>query len=97
MHRTGVADEVCASPTVPSEELVWLKVSLEPIARGTRHDEVARIVRATSRERYDVIQRGRRLVEMHGTVDASLATVAQGDLPHRALHRDVHDAARTGD
>ena len=95
MHRAGIAHEIRASPTMSSEEFVWLEVALEPIAWGTSDDQVAGIVRTTSCQRHDVIERRRTLVEMDRTVDAALAAVTQGHLAHRSLHRDVHDAART--
>jgi hypothetical protein len=74
------------------KELEGKEIPFQSIARSTGDDQVAGIVEPTTRQRHDVIERRRSLIEMRRTVYAPLPAVAKGRPPHRAFERRVHDA-----
>lgn len=89
MHDARVQQEVQASGGVAREELVRWKVAFPSIARPARGHDVARRVRAATRERLHVIQRSRFQVERHSAVHAAPAAVAQRRTLERPLVRGV--------
>lgn len=76
MHGARVAHEVGASPWIAREELEWEAIALETVAGATRHNEVARFVRAASCERHDVVECRGVLVEARRAVHTALSAVA---------------------
>ncbi len=91
MHRAGIAHEVRARPDVPGEELVWRQVAFQPIAGRAGHHEVSRIMGAPASQRKDMIDRGRAMIQLRGTIDTTVSTVAKRNPPHGALHCGVGD------
>jgi hypothetical protein len=77
MYRPRVVNEVAARPWMTEKELRRQQVRLEPVARRTRHDDVARRVRAALRERMDMVERGARVVERRGAVHTAAPAVSQ--------------------
>jgi len=93
MYRAGVAHKVRASPRVSCKELKRIEIALESIAGPTRDHEVTGVVCATARERKDMIERGRALVEMRRAVYTPLPAVAECGPSHCAFERGMDDAA----
>jgi hypothetical protein len=78
MHGPCVANEIRSRPGMAREELVRQHVALQAIARSARGDEVAWRVRATSRDRVHVVERGHLQRQRNGAVDAASAAVPHG-------------------
>ena len=95
MHRTRVPHKVRTRPRMSGKELERKKITFESIARPAGDHEVARIVKAASRQRHDVIERRGSLIKMRRTVYAALPAVAKGGAAHRALEGRVHDPIRS--
>ena len=77
MH-SALVDEVAASPGVAKKELSGQHVGFQSIARWARRDDVAWRVRSALGERMDVVERGARVLERRGAIDAAASAVAQG-------------------
>ena len=78
MHRARVLNEVQARPRIAREELGGEQIAFQAItARAGQHD-VAGNVRATVRERMDVIERREIKLQRSSAVDAPSAAVAHG-------------------
>src|SRR5689334_1321284 len=78
MDRSRVGDEVLACPRIASEELGRQQIAFEAIAGATREHDVAGNVRASMRQRVNVIERGEIEFQMSAAVYAATATVAHG-------------------
>ena len=85
MRRARVGHEVRTGPREPGEELLREGVALEPVTGAAGSDEVAGSVRTTAGNGNDMVERGELVVEPHGAVHATAATVAEGSVLERAL------------
>ena len=78
MHCPRVQDEVQTGPRESREELGGKQIALEAIAARAGENDVPGNVRASTRERMDVIQRGKIEFKRRRAVDAAAAAVAHG-------------------
>jgi len=83
MHRSRVQDEVRARPRESGEELRRQEVAFQSITSCASEHDVPGNVRATARERMDVVQRRKIEFKSRRAVNAAAAAVAHG----RALDR----------
>ena len=94
MHRSSVAHEVRSRPRIPSKELVWEHIALEPITRGTRRDQVAGSVWPSVRDRVYVIERRDVECQWNGAIDAASAAIAHSSVLERTLDSGVVEVPR---
>ncbi len=95
VHRPRIAHEVFAGPRISGEEFVRHRVALEPITWGTGRHEIADLVRATARQRYDMIECGTVRIQFGGAIHTPLSAVAQGVSPQRFLGRHMRRNVRS--
>ena len=77
MHRARILNKVLSGPRMSHKELLRQQLALESVARTAGGDHVGRIVRATTRKRMHVIERGVEHIERRRAVHAALAAVTQ--------------------
>jgi hypothetical protein len=94
VHGSSVAHEVRPGPRISSEELVWEHIAFEAITRSARRDQVAGSVRASLRDRVDVIERRDVERQRNGAVDAASAAIAHGSVLERTLDSGVVEVPR---
>lgn len=83
MNHAGIRQKIETGDRIPNEEFVREHVAFHAITGATRHDEIARHVRASACKRVDVIDGSDGEVECRAAVDAAAAAVTH----HRALER----------
>ena len=94
MHGSSVAHEVRPGPRISSEELVWEHIAFEAITRSARRDQVAGSMRASLRDRVDVIERRNVERQRNGAVDAASAAITHGSMLERTLEAVIVEVPR---
>ena len=94
VNRTSVPNEVRARPGIAPEKLIREHVALEPVARRTSGDKVARRVGPSLRHGVHVIERRDVERQRDGAVDAASAAIAHGSVFERTLDAGVVEVPR---
>ena len=94
VNRTSVPNEVRARPGIAPEKLIREHVALEPVARRTSGDKVARRVGPSLRHGVHVIERRDVERQRDGAVDAASAAITHGSVLERTLDSGVVEVPR---
>ena len=95
MHDASVQKKVHSRQRIPHEEVVRQHVTLQPVARGTRRDEVAVRGDASPRARVHVIDGCMIMLESGAAVHAAPTAVAHYGALERSLEIDVAKVGAT--
>jgi len=87
MHRSSVRDEILSCPRIAGEEFGRQQVAFETIAARAGENEVPGNVRATVRQRMDMIERCEVELEGRSAVHAAPAAIAHCRSFYRSLLR----------
>ena len=94
VNGTSVPNEVRACPGIAPEKFIREHVALEPVARRTSGDKVARGVGPSLRHGIHVIERRDVERQRDGAVDAASAAVTHGSVLERTLEVVIVEVAR---
>jgi hypothetical protein len=76
MHRAGVAHEIRAGPRESRKKLERQQITFQSVTGRTGDDHIPGVVRATARERNDMVESRRVLIESAGAVYTPLSAVS---------------------